>query len=53
MSEDSELNERELQILTFIFREVYNGAIDDAANLLNSLDLPKEELAAAIRKLKK
>jgi hypothetical protein len=42
-----------LQTFIWILQASYNRGIDDAANLLNSLDLPKEELAAAVRKLKK
>ena len=34
-------------------RNSYNQAIDDAADLLNSVDLPRDELAAAVRELKK
>jgi len=36
-----------------ILKTLYNQAIDDAADLLNCVDLPREELAAAIRKLKR
>jgi hypothetical protein len=34
-------------------KDPYNRAIDDAADLLNCVDLPRDELAAAVRKLKK
>jgi hypothetical protein len=42
-----------LEINKTIEQKSYNQAIDDAADLLNCVDLPRDELAAAVRKLKK
>lgn len=48
------VDEREnLKTENEILKTLYNQGIDDAADLLNSVDLPREELAAATRKLKK
>jgi hypothetical protein len=49
---DEEEKER-LKKFVHILKLSYNMAINDAAHLLNSVDLPREELAAAVRKLKK
>jgi len=48
------VDEREnLKTENEILKTLYNQGIDDAADLLNSVDLPREELAASVRKLKK
>jgi hypothetical protein len=52
MRDDASLEEKLIKRLELFWQEGYDAGIDDAAELLNSLDLPKEELAAAISKLK-
>jgi len=48
------VDEREnLKTENEILKTIYNQGIDAAAELLNSVDLPREELAAAVRRLKK